>query len=253
MPNAAIAPPRGAQATLKALRLLKLFTPERPELELAEVTRLSGLHKTTAHRLLHALYSEGLLTRNSDTGAYSIGPALMALGVQGLFSNDLRRRARPLLKRLAEETGETATIEVPVDDSMLILDEINGPRIRSAVPNIGTRWPIYATSTGKAFIAFEENGLGRLGNQLKPLTRRTLVDRTELVKQLGNIRRTGIAEGIDELENGFSGVATVVRGVRGEVLGALSICGPTRRFDVSRRAWMGGMLMSAAARLGPSH
>ena len=109
--------PQGAQAALRALRLLKLFTPERPELKLAEVSTMTGLNKTTTHRLLQALHSESMLDRNPNDGAYRLGPTLMALGVQALSSNDLRLRARPLLKKMAQETGETATLEIPVEDT----------------------------------------------------------------------------------------------------------------------------------------
>lgn len=253
MSIAAISPPPGAQAALRAVRLLKLFTPSRAELQLSDVARLAGLNKTTAHRLLRALQSEGLIDRNTETGGYCLGPALMALGVQALSCNNLRLRARPLLKRLAEESGETATLEVPIDDSMLILDEVTGEHVVGASPNVGTRWPIHATSTGKALIAFEDNGLMRLGEHLSPLTPRTIVERAALERQLGQIRRTGIAETIDELENGFSGVATVVRGGHGEVLGAMSICGPTQRFDAHRRARLAAALLSAAGQLGPRH
>ena len=115
-------PPQGAQAALRAVRLLKLFTIERPEMSLAELSKVSGLNKTTTHRLLRALQSEGLLERDSLSARYSLGACLMALGVQALASSDLRRRARPLLKSLAHDTGETATLEVPIEDSMLILD-----------------------------------------------------------------------------------------------------------------------------------
>lgn len=253
MTRSAISPPPGAQAALRAVRLLKLFTPNRAELQLNDVARLAGLNKTTAHRLLRALQSEGLIDRNGETGGYCLGPALMALGVQALSSNNLRLRARPLLKRLAEDSGETATLEVPIDDSMLILDEVTGDHVLGASANVGTRWPIYATSTGKALLAFEENGLERLGENLAPLTPRTIVERAELERQLSKIRRTGIAETIDELENGFSGVATVVRGGHGEVLGAMSICGPTQRFDEQCRARLAAALLSAAEQLGPRH
>lgn len=249
----AITPPPGAQAALRAVRLLKLFKPNRAELQLNDVAELAGLNKTTAHRLLRALQSEGLIDRNSETGGYCLGPALMALGVQALSSNNLRLRARPLLKRLAEESGETATLEIPIDDSMLILDEVTGDHVVGASANVGTRWPIYATSTGKALIAFEENGLAWLGEQLAPLTPRTIVERSELERQLSQIRITGIAETIDELENGFSGIATIVRGGHGEVLGAMSICGPTQRFDDQRRSRLAAALLAAAEQLGPRH
>ncbi|NNC77161.1 MAG: IclR family transcriptional regulator [Woeseiaceae bacterium] len=248
-----VTPPPGAQAALRAVRLLKLFTPKRAELQLNDVATLAGLNKTTAHRLLRALQSEGLIDRNHETGGYCLGPALMALGVQALSSNTLRLRARPFLKRLAAESGETATLEIPIDDSMLILDEVTGDHVVGATPNVGTRWPIHATSTGKALIAFEENGLNRLQLDLKPLTKNTIVQRLILEKQIGKIRRTGIAETVDELENGFSGVATIVRGSLGEVLGAMSICGPSHRLDEARRMSLAAALLSAAEQLGPRH
>lgn len=247
------APPQGAQAALRAIRLLKLFTAEAPELRLAELSCLSGLNKTTTHRLLQALLSEELLDRNPGTNAYRLGPGMMALGVQALSSNDLRLRARPLLKRLAEETGETATLEVPIDDTMLILDEVTSKHFVGASGNVGTRWPIHATSTGKALIAFELHGRDRLRAELPSLTSRTITNFDVLEKQLGDIRRRGFAEVVDELEEGLSGVGVVVRGGMGEILGALSICGPTHRMSENRRAQLGATLCTVAAHLQPRH
>lgn len=246
-------PPKGAQAALRAVRLLKMFTPERSELRLGEISDLAGLNKTTAHRLLRALQSEALIDRDPATGRYRLGAGLMALGVLALSSNDLRLRARPMLKRLARETGETATLEVPIDDSMLILDEVTGSHVIGAAGNVGTRWPIHATSTGKVLIAFEEKGMERVGTRLASLTPRTIVRRAILEEQLGEIRRRGFAETVDELEEGFSGVATVIRGSLGEVLGAMSVCGPTQRFTDARRSQLGASLCAAAQNLQPAY
>jgi DNA-binding IclR family transcriptional regulator len=247
------APPQGAQAALRAIRLLKLFTAEAPELQLAEISLLSGLNKTTTHRLLQALHSEELLDRNPGTGAYRLGPGMMALGVQALSSNDLRLRARPLLKRLAEETGETATLEVPIEDTMLILDEVTSKHFLGASGNVGTRWPMHATSTGKALIAFEQRGPDRLNSELAALTSSTITQFDKLEKELGDIRRRGFAEVVDELEVGLSGVGAVVRGGMGEVLGALSICGPSQRMSENRRAQLGTTLCAVATQLQPRY
>ena len=244
-------PPQGAQAALRAVRLLKLFTNERPEMSLAEISRASGLNKTTTHRLLRALQSESLIDRNPATSAYSLGAGLMALGVQALASSDLRRRVRPVLRTLARETGETATLEVPFEDSMLILDEVAGNHVLGAAGNIGTRWPIHATSTGKAWLAFDEAGIERLSSELKPLTGSTLTDPDALKPQLAEIRRRGYAITVDEVEDGFTAVATIIRGVLGDVQGALSIGGPTQRLTSSRRAELGATLCRAAQRLSP--
>jgi len=219
---------------------------------LAEVSRLAGLNKTTTHRLLAALHSEGFIDKNPATGSYRLGPGLMALGVQALSNSDLRLRVRPMLKQLARETGETATLEVPIDDSMLILDEVAGSHFVGAGGNVGTRWPMHATSTGKALIAFDEQALEKLGPDLQPVTANTIVDHNALLRELSHIRRQGFAESVDELEEGFSGVGTVLRGSLGEVLGSLSICGPTQRMTDTRRAKLGKTLQVAARQLQPA-
>lgn len=244
-------PPQGAQAALRAVRLLKLFTNERPEMSLAEISKSAGLNKTTTHRLLRALQSESLIERNSATNAYSLGAGLMALGVQALASSDLRRRVRPLLKTLAKESGETATLEVPVEKSMLILDEVSGRHPVAVAGNIGTRWPIHATSTGKAWIAFEETGIDRINGQLPSLTAKTVTSMENLRPQISDIRRRGYAVTVDELEEGFTAVGTVIRGALGDVQGAVSIGGPTHRLSAARRAELGATLCRAAARLNP--
>lgn len=243
--------PRGAQSAVRVIRLLKLFTLERPRMPLAELSSLSGLNKTTTHRLLQALLGESMLERDGESGDYRLGPAVTALGVQALSSDRLRIDARPLLKRLAAETGETATLEIPVEDTMLILDEVSGGRRVAAGGNVGTRWAMHATSTGKAVIAFSDNGLERLGERLTPLTARTITERERLAAQFAEIRRRGFAETVDELEEGFSGVGTIVRGATGEILAAMSICGPTQRLTETRRASLGAMLCSAAGQLQP--
>ena len=244
-------PPQGAQAALRAVRLLKLFTTDRPEMSLAEISKSAGLNKTTTHRLLRALQSESLIERNSLTNAYSLGAGLMALGVQALASSDLRRRVRPLLKMLASESGETATLEVPVESSMLILDEVTGRHVVAAAGNIGTRWPMHATSTGKVWIAFEESGMDRIEDRLESITAQTLTSKEHFQPQIADIRRRGYAESVDEVEEGFTAVATVIRGTLGDVQGALSIGGPTQRLSPARRAELGASLCKAAARLNP--
>lgn len=246
-------PPQGAQAALRAVRLLKMFSNERPEMSLAELSRASGLNKTTTHRLLRALQSESLIDRNPATSAYSLGAGLMALGVQALASSDLRRRVRPVLRALARETGETATLEVPFEDSMLILDEVAGSHVLGSAGNIGTRWPMHATSTGKVWLAFDDSGMERLGKKLKAITAKTITNRAALEPLLADIRRRGYAISVDELEEGFTAVAAIIRGVLGDVQGALSIGGPNQRLTPSRCAELGNSLCRAAQQLSQEY
>jgi len=242
-------PPQGAQAALRAVRLLKLFTIERPDMSLSEISQAAGLNKTTTHRLLRALQSEALIARNSATSAYCLGPGLMALGVQALASSDLRRRVRPLLKTLARESGETATLEVQVENSMMVLDEVAGGHVVAATGHVGTRWPMHATSTGKVWLAFDEGSMERIDDRLPPLGPKTLTTREALQPQIMEIRERGYAETVDELEDGFAAVATVIRGLLGDVLGTMSICGPTQRLNATRRKEYAALLCRSVARL----
>ena len=246
-------PPEGAQAALRAIRLLKLFSNERSEMSLGDLSQASGLNKTTTHRLLRALQSESLILKSPVSGRYSLGTGLMALGVQALASSDLRRRVRPVLRSLAHETGETATLEVPFEDSMLILDEVSGRHVIAAAGNVGTRWPMHATSTGKAYLAYDDRRLDDMPIELPTYTDRTLASRDGLAPLVSNIRRRGYAETVDELEEGFTAVATVLRGPLGDIEGALSIGGPTQRLGAARRAELGATLCQAAARLAPDY
>ena len=134
---------------------------------------------------------------------------------------------------------------------MLVLDEVAGRHMIAASGNVGTIWPFHATSTGKAYIALEEDGLNRLGDNLLPLTGNTLITRESFEPLLYEIRRKGYAVSVDELEEGFTAVATVIRGALGDVQGALAIGGPTQRLGPARRAQLGVSLCHAAARLSP--
>ena len=145
--------PQGAQAVLRAIGLLKSFSVQRPERTLNQLCKEMNLTRTTTHRLLAALVSEGLLERNGST--YRLGSTALALGTIATENLDLRAWVRPMLETLAEETGETATLEVLVDGEMMILDEVSAKSIMAPAGNIGTRWPLHATASGQLVLANE--------------------------------------------------------------------------------------------------
>src|SRR4029434_2622327 len=98
--------------------------------------------------------------------SYRLGPAAIALGIDAVHSHDLRTTMHPILNHLAAETGETATLEVLHDGSVLILDEVAGAHVLTSSGHIGTRWPLHATSTGKVLLAFQPAALAALRRPL---------------------------------------------------------------------------------------
>ncbi|MCP4895734.1 MAG: IclR family transcriptional regulator [bacterium] len=246
--------PEGTQAVIRAIHLLKAFSRERHEQNLAELSTTVGLTKTTAHRLLTALESEDLVVRNPATKTFRLGPAIIALGSQALVNNDLRAVVEPELRMLAERSGETATLEVPMEGSMLIVAEVMGSHLVTVTAELGTRWPMHATSTGKAFLAAisEEQRLELLTPPLHKYTPSTIVDVEELERELEQVRKHGYATANEEIEVGASAVGTVLRNSRGTPVGAISFGGPTSRFTPTRVRSLAQDLLATAARLAPS-
>jgi DNA-binding IclR family transcriptional regulator len=239
--------PQGAQAAVRAIRLLKSFTRAQPELTLAELCAAHELTKTTAHRLLSALEAEGLVARSPRTGAYRLGPAALALGLEALHSHDVRARVRPLLERLAAETGETATLEVLHDDMVLIVEEIPGPHVLSAAGHVGTRWPLHATSTGKVLLAFQPAARAALKTPLASYTRATITRVAVLERELERVRQQGFGIVVGELEEGFNAVAVPVRDAIGDVAGAVSLGGAAARLPRRELVRLGELLRAAVA------
>ena len=183
----------GTQAVQRAVRLLKACGQGGPGRRLSDLARAVDLNKTTAFRLLSALESAGLVERTPDGEAYQIGAELTRLAGHALGSRALIAAGRPALQALAAATRETITLEVLVDDEVLIVDEVVGSHVIAAMPSLGTRWPAHATSTGKVLLA----GLSDLELQrrtharLPSFTPRTIVSPAALRRELLRVRERG--------------------------------------------------------------
>jgi IclR family acetate operon transcriptional repressor len=245
--------PPGTQAVRRAITLLKAFTPERPEREAVELALETGLSRSTVHRLLAALESEGFVVRDPTHGRFRLGPTAVTLGARAFRSSPLREAAHPLLTEIAELTGETTTLEVLSDAKMLILDEALSGRLVGASPSLGTAWALHATSTGKALLAAlpRDRRQELLVLPLKRFTSRTLTSIEGLEDELERVRKCGYAEARDELEDGYSAVGTVIRVPMIEPHATLSIGGPTARIE-PRLAELGELLKSRAGELSES-
>jgi len=236
---------------LRAIGLLKTFSRGHPALSLAELCDELGLARTTVHRLLSALESEDLVARDPLTGAYQLGPAVIALGSQALLDNDLRRVVQPELEALAAETGETATLEILAGDQILILSEVKGRHLVTIAPEAGTMWPIHTTSTGKAILAAlpADHRRELLHPPLHRFTPSTITGVRALLKEVENVVERGYSTAIGEIESGAAAVAAALLDAKGSPLGAISLGGPVTRLTDERMAEMGAVLQSRAALL----
>jgi len=247
--NTQTAPYPGTQAVLRAIELLKAFPPETPERSLPELAEAVGLNRTTTYRLLSALQSEGMIER--DGPRYRLGPEIVALGARASGTGQLRTAARAEMAALADQVGETVSIEVLVGRDVLILDEVSGRYVVGTVPSVGTRWPAHTTSTGKVLLAFarQEVLTEFLSVPRARLTPRTIVETNAFGRELIRVQERGYAVTREELETGFVAAAAPVRGASGAVVASLSIGGPKSRLTAERVAALIPPLTQAAARI----
>jgi DNA-binding IclR family transcriptional regulator len=155
--------PTGFQSVARAAQLLGMFTVERPQLTLTDVTERLGVSKPTAHRYATALRQAGLL-RQAD-GAYTLGPRVVELASAALAGLGVINVARPHLERLGTETSQTAVLSVWDGEAPVVVrvhDAAAGRLVRIVVTT-GSRLP-RESAQGLVFGAFldPENGDPRL-------------------------------------------------------------------------------------------
>ena len=245
----------GTRSVERALHVLCAVGDARAEPGLTDLAGALGLHKTTVFRLLGALERAEFVVRDEERQRYQLGPALFRLATQARRASGLHDAARPELELLAETTGETATLEVLVGEEVLILDEIHGRFLVGGSPEIGTRWPAHATSTGKLLLA-----AARFEGEPKPARRapagrlarlgpNTITSRAVLERELVKIWRGGHAVGTEELEAGFIAVSAPVRNAQGRTVAAIGIGGPQVRLTPARVPSIVRQVRQAAARV----
>ncbi|MFW5942647.1 MAG: IclR family transcriptional regulator [Chloroflexota bacterium] len=241
----------GTQAVVRAISVLKAFTDEHPEWTLTPLAREIGLNKATTYRLLTALESEALIVRDSHSEKYRLGPGMVALGGRALRANNLRAVSRGELETLAEETNETASLEILQDHEVLILHEVTGRHVMSGGRAIGTRWAAHATSTGKVLLAAlpSQRLVEILPSPLPTFTPHTIADLQALQADLAQVRERGYAVADQELEVGLLAIGAPLRNHDGEVVAAISVAGPTLRLTPEQIPDVAALVREAAARI----
>ncbi|WP_411375013.1 IclR family transcriptional regulator [Arthrobacter sp. MPF02] len=221
------------QSVDRAIAVLKILA-RTGSAGVTEVAEEMGVHKSTISRLLKALEAQGM-AQSSGRGKYQLGLGILHLANAIPMRLDLTREARPILEALAAKFGETVNLAVMSSDHVVNIDEAFGPSALAATQNwMGRLTPIHATSSGKVFLASLSTAqrsrlLKTMG--MPAITEQTVTSAQELEKQLLTVLDRGYATVRGELEDGLNGIAVPIRGHEGTVIGAVSIAGPSFRFD----------------------
>jgi IclR family KDG regulon transcriptional repressor len=228
------------QSVGKALRLLQLFTAERPRLSLAEIARMSGLPKPTAYRFLKAMEEEGVVTRssiNQDDKQYQLGLRLLELGNFVAEQIEVRKIALPYMENLRDEVNEVVHLVILDRGHAVYVERVETDQPMRLFTRIGLRTPLYVGSAPRLLLAYmREEEREEILSQLKlsPYTESTITDPDELRKVLQEIREKGYSISYGEHVAGTLGISAPIRDHTGSVIASLTIAIPGDHFSQER-------------------
>ena len=185
-------------------------------------------------RSLDTLRARDFVTRDESSKTYRVGLRALEVGSRFLSETRLQETARILLRRLSEDTGQTVTLAILEDRSVVYLDVVEGRGALRSSTGIGMRLPAHATASGKVLLAWRwEAGLRRVvgPEPFEAATERTVTRFDALQRELATVRRTAVAFDREELNLDIGCVAAAVRGRDGEVIAAIGVQGPARQID----------------------
>ncbi|WP_170763078.1 HTH-type transcriptional regulator BhcR [Ruegeria lacuscaerulensis] len=252
--------PRGwddktAQNTIKSLdRAMEVFEylSEAQGKALTTLSEEMSQSPATVYRILVTLEGRGLVEFDHDEQVWHIGPRAFVIGSRFLRRTSLVDRARPVMRKLMEATGETANLGIEKEGSVLFLSQVEThATIRAFFPP-GTLSPMHASGIGKALLAhMDEDRLDRLlaAVELQAFTDRSITDPEALKEDLATVRAQGFSVDNEEKNAGMRCIAAPVFDINREAVAGISVSGPTSRVSVAEIERLSRPVMEAAHQL----
>jgi len=232
-----------AQNTIKSLdRAMEVFEylSQAQGKALTAIADETGQSPATVYRILVTLEGRGLVEFDPSEQLWHIGSRAFVIGARYLRRTSLVDRARPIMRRLMEVTGETANLGVEREGAVLFVSQVEThASIRAFFPP-GTLSPMHASGIGKALLA------GMNGDRLERLLRtrgldaftdHTITDKAMLLADLNEIRTRGFSVDNEERTPGMRCIAAPVHDMNREAVAGISVSGPTSRIgdgDIGR-------------------
>lgn len=237
-----------SQVIQKAVKLLRLFSMEKPEWRLKDLSARAKLNPSTVHRILKSLIEADFIKQDPISRKYRLGPGLLELGGNVIERLGIVEAGRPALRRLADACRETAYVSIMIDNHVLFVDIVESPQTVRLTASIGQRLPAHSTASGKMFLAsLSEEGLSEfLREPLTSYTSKTITDPDRLRAELREISRQGYAVAREEHEPDTAAVAAPIRSPNGQVRYVVTLSGPSFRLTPSAISQLVGPLLAAA-------
>jgi IclR family acetate operon transcriptional repressor len=242
----------GVQSVDRALSIIEALAEDDEGYRLTDLAIRTGLSSSTVHRLLTTLEKRRFVQFDRDESTWHIGAQSFAVGSTFVRRRNFTTQALPYLRKLRDQTRETANLAVVDDGAMVVLTRVESREIMRSVTKVGGRVPMVASGLGKALLATysEQDVFAIIQRDGMPrLTSKSIVRAGELCKSLHDIRRQGYSVDDEEALIGLRCVSAVVYDDRSEPLAAISVSGKTSRVPTDRLPILGKLVQAVAAEM----
>ena len=238
------------QSVSRALRLLSRLSEESNGMTLSELARSVGLAPSTAHRLLTTLQLERFV--RFEDSRWLVGVQAFNVGSAYLRARDVCFMARPYLRILMQDTGETANLALIEEDDLVYLAQVESSQMMRALARPGVKAPWSCSAVGKVCLAFMARpDAERLINAqgVVQMTAKSHVTTKTLWEDIAKVQGQYYAFDDEEHAPGLRCVASPLFDSNSSVIGALSISGPSVRVSQASMAQIGKSVSRVAKEL----
>ena len=220
------------QSLSRAFAILEQVARHREGIGLAELSKMVGLHNSTAFHLTKTLVSLGYIRQEKDSKRYRIGLPLFALAASALDEIEMVNIATPVLEQLSRETGESGHFAVRMGDAVVVIARTTGSGAFQLTDRVGVVRPAHCTALGKVILAsLRDDQLKRFLQrvELKPSTKKSITEVPALLREIAEVKRIGVAFDQGEFNLEVRCIAVAAQDFTGQTIGAIGISGPIWR------------------------
>ena len=234
------------QVIERMFSLLDVLASHQDPVPLKQLTERTGLHPSTAHRILNDLVI-GRFVDRPEAGSYRLGMRLLELGNLVKARLDVRDAAIGPMRELHKLTHQPVNLSVRQGDEIVYIERTYSERSgMQVVRAIGGRAPLHLTSVGKLFLAHDDPQRVRAyatRTGLAGHTRNSITNIATLERELSKVLQHGTARDDEELELGVRCMAAGILDDQGKLVAGLSISAPADRLE---EAWMDRLKATAS-------
>lgn len=211
------------QSLDRGLQVIQAFSQNNKNLTISDVSKITGLSRPTARRILLTLEHLGFAEANN--GLFRLTARTLSLGYAYLSSNNKWSVAQPFMQDFVHKTGESCSISILDGNNIIYVARVSTKRIMSINLDVGSRLPAYATSMGHVLLAnlsTEELEKYLSNLNIEKFTDKTILDKDQLRMTLEDVREKNWGGVDQQFEEGLRSIATPIRDANGKVIAAIN-------------------------------